>query len=366
MTGGIAKMRILVVAVFIVGLVFLGGNTVSAIVGNYMDKQVEEVKQAIPAAKVERVGEGEDAKINITFDSVFLFDTAKSELKPSTVSNLDKLVGILQKYPDTNILIEGHTDSIGKESYNMKLSERRAKSVQDYLVQQKIDGNRMTVKWYDGIKPIASNNTEEGRKQNRRVEISITASDKLKLEEKITQKKAVVDETALKIAELQKEIERLKKELEISMAKNEELASMLKKKDGNVAELEAKVRSLNRELGKQVELKAQLEDMRKSAGENRDELGIALRKKAAVIAEKEARISEMEFELKRVKEELSNLESANRELKEKITKPEKTEMTEESGEMMVTKSAPVEMKGYLPAIAVMALAIVGAMIWVSR
>jgi outer membrane protein OmpA-like peptidoglycan-associated protein len=147
-----------------------------------MDKQAEEIKQEVQGAKVEVVGEGEEAKVNLTFESGFLFDVNKAELKPDTIANLNKLAEILQKYPDTNIIIEGHTDSTGKDDYNMALSEKRAKAVQDYLVQQKVDKSRMSAKWYGESKPIASNDTEEGKSQNRRVEISIAANEKLKEE----------------------------------------------------------------------------------------------------------------------------------------------------------------------------------------
>jgi len=158
------------------------GGIAGGLIGKYMDKQAEEVKQEVQGAKVERVGEGEDAKVNITFESGFLFDVNKAELKPDTIVNLNKLADILQKYPDTNIIIEGHTDSTGKEDYNMQLSEKRAKSVQNYIMQQGINSNRMTAKWYGETKPVASNETEEGKSQNRRVEISIAANDKLKEE----------------------------------------------------------------------------------------------------------------------------------------------------------------------------------------
>jgi outer membrane protein OmpA-like peptidoglycan-associated protein len=158
------------------------GGVAGGLIGRYMDKQAAEVQQEIPQAKVERVGEGEEAKVNITFDSGFFFDVNKAELKPDTVANLNKLAEIMQKYPDTNIVVEGHTDSAGKDDYNMKLSEKRAKSVSGYLEQQKVASSRMTVNWYGESKPIASNDTEEGKKQNRRVEISIAANDKLKQE----------------------------------------------------------------------------------------------------------------------------------------------------------------------------------------
>lgn len=158
------------------------GGIAGGLIGKYMDKQAEEVKQEVQGAKVEVVGEGEEAKVNITFESGFLFDVNKSELKPDTIVNLNKLAEILQKYPDTNILIEGHTDSSGKDDYNMSLSEKRAKSVQGYLTQQSVSSSRMTAKWYGESKPIATNDTEEGKAKNRRVEISIAANDKLKEE----------------------------------------------------------------------------------------------------------------------------------------------------------------------------------------
>lgn len=190
-----------------------------------------------------------------------------------------------------------------------------------------------------------------------------------KAEEEIVQKKVVVDEVALKIAELQKEIERLKKELENCIVKKEDIAASLKKKDDTIAELEAKIKSLNGELEKQAELTAQLENMRVAAkltAESREELDNALKEKDAAIAEKEARISEMEYKLKRAQEEISNLESANRELKENIAKSGKIEITEVNREMVVTKAKPAEAKEYLPAVAAMAIAIVGAMIWVAH
>jgi len=158
------------------------GGVAGGLIGRYMDKQAAEVQQEVKGAKVERVGEGEEAKVNITFDSGVLFDVDKAELKPETIANLNKLAEIMQKYPDTNIVVEGHTDSAGKEEYNMKLSEKRANSVSSYLAQQNVTRSRMNVKWYGESKPIASNDTEEGKKQNRRVEISIAANDKLKQE----------------------------------------------------------------------------------------------------------------------------------------------------------------------------------------
>jgi len=152
------------------------GGSAGALIGHYMDKQAEEMKQDLKDAKVERVGEG----IKITFNSGILFETAKSNLQPTARANVDKLSVILNKYSDTNILIEGHTDSDGSEEYNQKLSEDRASSVSNYLKSQGVVGSRITTMGYGESQPVASNATPEGKQQNRRVEIAIFANDKLK------------------------------------------------------------------------------------------------------------------------------------------------------------------------------------------
>ncbi|MEK7400215.1 MAG: OmpA family protein [Candidatus Poribacteria bacterium] len=158
------------------------GGVAGAFIGKYMDNQAKEVEKEVQGAKVERVGEGENAKVDITFDSGFLFDFDKSGLKADTKVNLDKLATILQKYPDTNIVIAGHTDSTGDDNYNMELSKKRANAVSDYLAIQNVNRSRLTVNWFGETKPIASNGTKEGRTQNRRVEIAISANEKLKQE----------------------------------------------------------------------------------------------------------------------------------------------------------------------------------------
>jgi len=158
------------------------GGVAGAFIGKYMDNQAKEVAKEVQGAKVEVVGEGENAKVDITFDSGFLFDFDKSGLKSDTKVNLDKLAAILQKYPDTNIVIAGHTDSTGDDNYNMDLSKKRANAVSDYLAIQNVNRNRVTVNWFGETKPIASNETKEGRIQNRRVEIAISANEKLRQE----------------------------------------------------------------------------------------------------------------------------------------------------------------------------------------
>ncbi len=152
------------------------GGTAGALIGAQMDKQAEEIRNDIKGAKVERVGEG----IKITFDSGILFQTDSATLSATAQENVTNLAKILNKYPDTNILVEGHTDSTGSESYNQQLSERRAAAVANLAKSQNVAPARFTVQGYGKAQPIADNTTESGRAQNRRVEIAIFANEKLK------------------------------------------------------------------------------------------------------------------------------------------------------------------------------------------
>lgn len=152
------------------------GGAAGAYIGNYMDKQAEELEQDIDGAKIERVGEG----IKITFDSGLLFDVNKATLKPASMTNLQNLATILNKYPDTNVLIEGHTDATGSDEYNLELSEKRSQSVANYLASLNVDPTRFTIMGYGESQPIADNETVEGRAQNRRVDLAIMANEKLK------------------------------------------------------------------------------------------------------------------------------------------------------------------------------------------
>jgi outer membrane protein OmpA-like peptidoglycan-associated protein len=152
------------------------GGAAGAYIGNYMDKQAADLQADLEGAKIERVGEG----IKITFSSGILFNVNKSDLQPTAQDNLQKLATILNKYPDTQVLIEGHTDSDGKEDYNMDLSMRRANSVATYLSGLQVDPTRFHTMGYGETQPVASNDTVEGKAQNRRVEIAIFANDKLK------------------------------------------------------------------------------------------------------------------------------------------------------------------------------------------
>lgn len=152
------------------------GGAAGAYIGNYMDKQAEEMKRDLEGAKIERIGEG----IKITFDSGILFDVNKSSLRPEAQMNLEKLAVILNKYPDTEILVEGHTDSDGPEDYNLDLSMRRAQSVSNFMSGKEVMATRFKNMGYGETQPIADNSTAAGKQANRRVEIAIFANDKLK------------------------------------------------------------------------------------------------------------------------------------------------------------------------------------------
>lgn len=151
------------------------GGATGAIIGNKMDKQAEEIKETVPDAKVERVGEG----IVVEFSSAVLFGFDQSDLSADARSNLDKLVKVLNAYPDTDIEVQGHTDSRGSEIYNQNLSEKRAKAVSDYLTSKEITATRVITKGFGETLPEYDNETEEGRAQNRRVEFLITANEKM-------------------------------------------------------------------------------------------------------------------------------------------------------------------------------------------
>jgi outer membrane protein OmpA-like peptidoglycan-associated protein len=125
---------------------------------------------------VERVGEG----ILITFDSGLLFELDSYQLQQVTKTNLEQLAKTLNKYDDTDILIEGHTDSSGEDNYNQSLSEKRAREVEDFLVQQQVKNARISTKGYGEKQPLQPNETEAGRRANRRVEVAIYANDEMK------------------------------------------------------------------------------------------------------------------------------------------------------------------------------------------
>jgi outer membrane protein OmpA-like peptidoglycan-associated protein len=156
------------------------GGTAGAFIGKSMDKQAAEIKQTVPGATVVRQGEG----ILVKFDSGILFDTGKSDLKPAARANLQSLATSLQNNPQTNILIVGHTDNTGTDSFNMDLSVRRAQAVKSFIVSNNVSASRLSTEGKGEMEPIADNTTEDGRAQNRRVELAIVANDQLKTQAK--------------------------------------------------------------------------------------------------------------------------------------------------------------------------------------
>ena len=152
------------------------GGAAGAVIGNQMDKQAEEIKKTVPDAKVERVGEG----IVVEFNSNVLFGFDKSNLSADAKTNLDKLVTVLNNYPDTDIEVQGHTDSKGSEAYNQTLSERRATAVSGYLTGKSISANVLQLKDLAKLYQNMKMRQKTDRAQNRRVEFLITANEKMK------------------------------------------------------------------------------------------------------------------------------------------------------------------------------------------
>jgi outer membrane protein OmpA-like peptidoglycan-associated protein len=158
----------------------IGGGT-GAIIGNKMDKQARKITEALPGADVERVGEG--IRLVLKEDAV-RFDVNKATLTEQAKINLNKLVPVFKEYSDTNIDIFGYTDNSGRAEYNLKLSQSRAETVKTYLISKGLVSSRLKTTGLGIADPIATNETTEGKSQNRRVEFAITANQKMTEEAK--------------------------------------------------------------------------------------------------------------------------------------------------------------------------------------
>ena len=152
------------------------GGVAGGVIGDKMDKQAKEIKETLPGAEVERVGEGIKVTLN---ENTVNFDFNSANLTTLAKTNLDKLVTVLKNNPDTNINIYGHTDSIGSDAVNLRISSQRAEAVKNYLVANGISASRMFTEGLGKSSPIASNDTDAGRAKNRRVEFAITANEKM-------------------------------------------------------------------------------------------------------------------------------------------------------------------------------------------
>lgn len=153
------------------------GGGAGVLIGSKMDKQAQKIEEEIPGAQVERI----DDAIVITFDenSGVFFDTAKYNVNAASQESLNKLINVFREYPDTNILVVGHTDSVGSEESNMTLSKNRANAVTNYLVGKGLSPSRFTTNWFGESQPMHDNSTAEGRAKNRRVNVAILPNEKM-------------------------------------------------------------------------------------------------------------------------------------------------------------------------------------------
>ncbi len=149
------------------------GGVAGAVIGHQMDQQAKQIEATVPGATVTRVGEG----MVVSFPSGLLFDFDSSALRAAAQDNLQNLAASLKQYPNENVLIIGHTDSVGTETYNQSLSERRAQSAAAYLESIGVTPSRVATKGMGETDPIASNATDAGRQQNRRIEVALYANE---------------------------------------------------------------------------------------------------------------------------------------------------------------------------------------------
>jgi outer membrane protein OmpA-like peptidoglycan-associated protein len=156
------------------------GGTAGGIIGHQMDQKAKEITASVPGATVTRVGEG----LVVTFESGLLFDFDSDKLRPEARSNLDNLAANLSTFGDSKLMLVGHTDSVGTAGYNQTLSERRALAVGTYLVNKGVPSSRVVTAGRGESEPVVTNDSEEGRRTNRRVEVAVSAGDKMKADAK--------------------------------------------------------------------------------------------------------------------------------------------------------------------------------------
>jgi outer membrane protein OmpA-like peptidoglycan-associated protein len=152
------------------------GGAAGAIIGHQMDQKAKEIQTTVAGAAVTRVGEG----LVVTFDSGLLFDFDSDVLRAESKKNLDNLASSLNSFGDSKLMLVGHTDAQGTDSYNLDLSRRRASAVARYLESRGVSSARVQIAGRGETEPIGPNDTEPGRQENRRVEVAIYASDKMK------------------------------------------------------------------------------------------------------------------------------------------------------------------------------------------
>jgi outer membrane protein OmpA-like peptidoglycan-associated protein len=146
----------------------LAGAAIGGGIGYKLDQQAKELQQ-IKNAEVRR----EEDRLVVTMSEAILFDRNSTAMKSGAKQQLEKMAEVMARYPENDILVTGHTDNTGSEKYNQDLSERRAKTVKNYLILKGISAGRITSMGFGETMPVASNATPEGRQKNRRVEIEI-------------------------------------------------------------------------------------------------------------------------------------------------------------------------------------------------
>src|SRR5690348_8621705 len=156
------------------------GGAAGAIIGHQMDQKAKEIQQVVPGATVTRVGEG----LVVTFESGLLFDFDSDQLREASKDNLNNLANSLSKFGDSKLLLVGHTDNTGTDSYNLDLSRRRAGAVGSYLIAHGVPSARISTSGRGETEPVAPNDTDADRQKNRRVEVAITAGDEMKAQAK--------------------------------------------------------------------------------------------------------------------------------------------------------------------------------------
>ena len=147
------------------------GGLAGVAIGSYMDRQEKELRQRTAGTDVDVIRQGDD--LVLSMPSGITFATDQSSIQPQFRATLDQVADVLKEYNQTYVDVYGHTDSTGSDSYNLALSQRRADSVRDYLTMRGVQSARLGTRGFGETQPIASNDTEEGRAANRRVEIKI-------------------------------------------------------------------------------------------------------------------------------------------------------------------------------------------------
>jgi outer membrane protein OmpA-like peptidoglycan-associated protein len=150
------------------------GAIAGGLIGQYLDKQAEEL-DAIPGADVQR----RDDSLLVNFESSLLFATDKSHLEAGAYDRLRALARTLNNYPKSRVIIKGHTDNVGDDAYNQRLSESRADTVRNFLIAEGVASSRITAIGFGESMPLTTNATSDGRSQNRRVEIEIRPNEEV-------------------------------------------------------------------------------------------------------------------------------------------------------------------------------------------